>query len=232
MAYKHLFFDLDHTLWDFERNSAECLADIYETFDLKGLNISNLETFQKEFSVVNRHQWSLLEKNLITHEDLRRRRFQETLENLGVKDLKKSFGLEINEYFLELLPKMAHLIEGAVDVLEYLLPKYELHIISNGWQDIQVNKMKSSEIHHYFGEIITNELAGTRKPDRRIFDYAIDVTKANLVESLMIGDNYEADILGAINVNMDTVFYNPDNISTGQKPTFDINKLVELKEIL
>jgi putative hydrolase of the HAD superfamily len=232
MAYKHLFFDLDHTLWDFERNSAECLADIYETFDLKGLNISNLETFQKEFSVVNRHQWSLLEKNLITHEDLRRRRFQETLENLGVKDLKKSFGLEINEYFLELLPKMAHLIEGAVDVLEYLLPKYELHIISNGWQDIQVNKMKSSEIHHYFGEIITNELAGTRKPDRRIFDYAIDVTKANLVESLMIGDNYEADILGAINVNMDTVFYNPDNISTGQKPTFDIKKLVELKEIL
>ena len=232
MAYNHLFFDLDHTLWDFERNSAECLADIYETFDLKGLNISNLETFQKEFSVVNRHQWSLLEKNLITHEDLRRHRFQETLENLGVKDLKKSFGLEINEYFLELLPKMAHLIEGAVDVLEYLLPKYELHIISNGWQDIQVNKMKSSEIHHYFGEIITNELAGTRKPDRRIFDYAIDVTKANLVESLMIGDNYEADILGAINVNMDTVFYNPDNISTGQKPTFDINKLVELKEIL
>jgi putative hydrolase of the HAD superfamily len=232
MVYKHLFFDLDHTLWDFERNSAECLADIYETFDLKGLNISNLETFQKEFSLVNRHQWSLLEKNLITHEDLRRRRFQETLENLGVKDLKKSFGLEINEYFLELLPKMAHLIEGAVDVLEYLLPKYELHIISNGWQDIQVNKMKSSEIHHYFGEIITNELAGTRKPDRGIFDYAIDITKANLVESLMIGDNYEADILGAINVNMDTVFYNPENISTGQKPTFDINKLVELKEIL
>lgn len=232
MAYKHLFFDLDHTLWDFEKNSAECLADIYEIFDFKGLNISNLEAFQQEFSVVNKHHWSLLEKNLITHEDLRRRRFQETLENLGVKDLKKSFGLEINEYFLELLPKKAHLIEGAINVLEYLLPKYELHIISNGWQDIQVNKMKSSEIHHYFGEIITNELAGTRKPDRRIFDYAIDVTKADLAESLMIGDNYEADILGAINANMDTVFYNPDNIPAGQKPTFDIKKLVELKEIL
>jgi putative hydrolase of the HAD superfamily len=232
MAYKHLFFDLDHTLWDFEKNSAECLADIYEIFDFKGLNISNLEAFQQEFSVVNKHHWSLLEKNLITHEDLRRRRFQETLENLGVKDLKKSFGLEINEYFLELLPKKAHLIEGAINVLEYLLPKYELHIISNGWQDIQVNKMKSSEIHHYFGEIITNELAGTRKPDRRIFDYAIDVTKADLAESLMIGDNYEADILGAINANMDTVFYNPDNIAAGQKPTFDIKKLVELKEIL
>jgi putative hydrolase of the HAD superfamily len=232
MAYKHLFFDLDHTLWDFEKNSAECLADIYEIFNFKNLNISSLEMFQQEFSIVNRHHWSLLEQNLITHQDLRRRRFQETLENLGVKNLKKSFGLEINEYFLELLPKKAHLIEGAVDVLEYLLPKYELHIISNGWQDIQVNKMKSSEIHHYFGEIITNELAGTRKPDRRIFDYAVDVTKADLSESLMIGDNYEADILGAINAKMDTVFYNPDDIPTSQKPTFDIKKLIELKEIL
>ncbi len=232
MAYKHLFFDLDHTLWDFERNSAECLADIYEIFDFKGLNISSLEAFQQEFSIVNKHHWSLLEQNLITHDELRRRRFQETLENLGVKDLKKSFGLEINEYFLALLPKKAHLIEGAVEVLDYLLPKYELHIISNGWQDIQVNKMKSSEIHHYFGEIITNELAGTRKPDRRIFDFALETTKANLAESLMIGDNYEADILGAISANMDTVFYNPDNIPTGQKPTFDIKKLVELKEIL
>lgn len=232
MAYKHLFFDLDHTLWDFERNSAECLADIYEIFDFKSLNISTLEAFQQEFSIVNRRHWSLLEQNLITHDELRRRRFQETLENLGVKDLKKSFGLEINEYFLELLPKKAHLIEGTVEILDYLLPKYELHIISNGWQDIQVNKMKSSEIHHYFGEIITNELAGTRKPDRRIFDYAIEVTKADLAESLMIGDNYEADILGAINANMDTVFYNPEDIPTGQKPTFDIKKLVELKGIL
>jgi putative hydrolase of the HAD superfamily len=232
MAYKHLFFDLDHTLWDFEKNSAECLADIYEIFNFKNLNISSLEMFQQEFSIVNRHHWSLLEQNLITHQDLRRRRFQETLENLGVKDLKKSFGLEINEYFLELLPKKAHLIEGAVEVLEYLLPKYELHIISNGWQDIQVNKMKSSEIHHYFGEIFTNELAGTRKPDRRIFDYAVDVTKADLSESLMIGDNYEADILGAINAKMDTVFYNPDDIPTSQKPTFNIKKLIELKEIL
>jgi YjjG family noncanonical pyrimidine nucleotidase len=231
MVYKHLFFDLDHTLWDFEKNSAECLADIYDFFKFKELNISNLGDFQQEFSVVNKYHWSLLEQNLITHEELRRRRFQETLENLGAK-IEPSFGFEINEYFLELLPKKAHLIEGTIELLEYLLPKYELHIISNGWQDIQVNKMKSSEIHHYFGEIITNELAGTRKPNRRIFDYAVEITNANLSESLMIGDNYEADILGAINASMDTVFYNPDNIPTNEKPTFEIKKLIELKEIL
>lgn len=231
MAYKHLFFDLDHTLWDFEKNSAECLADIYEVFKFKDLNISTLNAFQQEFSVVNKHYWSLLESNQITHHELRQRRFRDTLINLGA-DIDDNFGLEVNEYFLELLPKKAHLIEGAVELLEYLLPNYELHIISNGWQDIQVNKMKSSEIHHYFGEIITNELAGTRKPDRRIFDYAIEITKANLAESLMIGDNYEADILGAISANIDTVFYNPDNIPTGQKPTFEVKKLIELKEIL
>lgn len=231
MVYKHLFFDLDHTLWDFEKNSAECLADIYNVFKFKELNISNLGAFQQEFSIVNRHHWSLLEQNLITHEELRQRRFQETLENLGAK-IEPTFGLEINEYFLELLPKKAHLIEGTIELLEYLLPNYELHIISNGWQDIQVNKMKSSEIHHYFGEIITNELAGTRKPNRRIFDYAVEVTNANLSESLMIGDNYEADILGAINASMDTVFYNPDNIPTSEKPTFEIKQLIELKKIL
>lgn len=231
MKYKHLFFDLDHTLWDFEKNSAECLADIYNIFKFKDLNISSLDAFQQEFSIVNKHHWSLLEQNLITHEELRRRRFKETLINLGA-DVDETFGLEINECFLGLLPQKAHLIDGTVELLEYLLPNYELHIISNGWQDIQVNKMKSSEIHHYFGEIITNELAGTRKPDRRIFDYAVEVTNANLTESLMIGDNYEADILGAISANMDTVFYNPDNLPTGQKPTFEIKKLVELKEIL
>ncbi len=231
MKYKHLFFDLDHTLWDFEKNSAECLADIYDVFKFKDLNISSLDAFQQEFSIINKHHWSLLEQNLITHEELRRRRFKETLINLGA-EVDENFGLEINEYFLGLLPQKAHLIDGAVELLEYLLPNYELHIISNGWQAIQVNKMKSSEIHHYFGEIITNELAGTRKPNRRIFDYAVELTNAKIAESLMIGDNYEADILGAISANMDTVFYNPDNVPTGQKPTFEIKKLVELKEIL
>jgi putative hydrolase of the HAD superfamily len=231
MAYKHLFFDLDHTLWDFEKNSSECLADIYDVFEFKSLNISTLAEFQSEFSIVNKRYWTMLENNEITHEELRRRRFRDTLNNLGVV-ADDSFGLKINEYFLGLLPQKAHLIEGAVEVLEYLLPNYELHIISNGWQDIQVNKMKSSEIHHYFGEVITNELAGTRKPNRRIFDYAIEITNANIAESLMIGDNYEADILGAINANMDTVFYNPDGIPTTEKPTFDIKKLIELKDIL
>ncbi len=230
MKYKHLFFDLDHTLWDFEKNSKECLLEIYDTFKLDEL-IHEFEFFYQEFSKINKQYWSWLESNVITHEELRRRRFRDTLTNLGV-EADEALGLKINEHFLGILPNKAHLIEGAVEVLDYLLPHYQLHIISNGWQEVQVNKMKSSEIHHYFGEIITNEVAGSRKPNIEIFRYALRTTNAQLVESLMIGDNYEADILGAKTIEMDTVFYNPEKISIDAKPTFEIERLIELKDIL
>lgn len=229
--YKHLFFDLDHTLWDFEKNSSESLAELYHSFELNSWNISELSAFQQEFSVVNRRYWSMLESNQITHDELRRRRFRDTLINLGV-DADEALGLKLNEAFLELLPQKSHLIDGAIEILDFLAPNYELHIISNGWQDVQAKKIKSSKIEHYFGEVITNERAEARKPNKKIFDYALQVTKAQLSESIMIGDNYDADIMGAINANMDVVFYNPDNYEAKQKPTFDIKQLIELKEIL
>jgi putative hydrolase of the HAD superfamily len=229
--YKHLFFDLDHTLWDFEKNSKESLADLYQNFGLHAWNLSELSAFQQEFSIVNKRYWSMLESNQIGHEELRRRRFRDTLVNLGV-EADETLGLQLNEAFLELLPQKSHLIEGAIEILDFLAPHYELHIISNGWQDVQARKINSSKIGHYFKEVITNERADARKPDKRIFDYAIQITNAKLSESIMIGDNFEADILGAINAQMDSVFYNPDGITATQKPTFEIKKLMELKEIL
>lgn len=229
--YQHLFFDLDHTLWDFERNSHECLIEIYEQFNLKSLGINELEAFLSKFSEINKLHWDLLEKKEITIDQLRRRRFTETLEPFGVI-IDEEFGLKINDTFLALLPHKSHLIEGAIEVLEYLKPKYELHIISNGWQEIQIRKMESSAILHYFNEIITNERAEARKPDKQIFEYAINLTNASLSNSLMIGDNYEADIKGAMNANLDTVFYNPEKQSIIEKPTFEILNLVDLKDFL
>ena len=204
---------------------------MYQAFSLHTWNISELSAFQQEFSVVNKRYWSLLESNQISHEELRRRRFRDTLVNLGV-EADETLGLQLNEAFLELLPQKSHLIEGAIEVLDFFAPNYELHIISNGWQDVQAKKIKSSKIAHYFGEVITNERAEARKPDKRIFDYAIQVTNARLSESIMIGDNFEADILGAINAQMDSVFYNPDSFEATQKPTFEIRELIELKGIL
>jgi YjjG family noncanonical pyrimidine nucleotidase len=241
--YKHIFFDLDHTLWDFERNANECLAEIYEKFSLKNLSqkqeskndnsltINNLDDFLLAFDVENRKLWSLLDKRLITHQELRKRRFKEALAALEI-EVSEDFSDKINEEFLRLLPQKSHLIDGALEVLDYLLPKYHLHIITNGFDEIQATKIASSEIQHYFGEVITNEKANARKPEKEMFEFALKTTNSKLEDSIMIGDNYEADILGAISAGMDTIFYNPAEEEFTQKPTFEISHLLELKKIL
>ncbi|MFN3852336.1 MAG: YjjG family noncanonical pyrimidine nucleotidase [Spirosomataceae bacterium] len=230
MKYTHLFFDLDHTLWDFERNSAESLAELYENHKLKSYGVEYFEDFRSTFSQINHKYWNLLDKNLITHDELRRRRFADTLNALGI-EADDAFGLKLNEEFLQLLPHKPHLIDGTLEILDYLAPKYDLHIISNGWLDIQFNKMNSSKITHYFGEVITNERANARKPDPKIFEYAVGITNASLGNSLMIGDNYEADVLGAKSVGMDSVYFNPEVIESTEA-NYTINHLLELKNIL
>jgi YjjG family noncanonical pyrimidine nucleotidase len=230
--YTHLFFDLDHTLWDFERNSAESLAEIYDEFNLKSLGISELNEFQNKFSIINHEHWNLLDKGIITQDELRRRRFADTLVACGV-EADDIFGLRLNERFLQLLPHKPHLIDGAEEVLDYLAPHYELHLISNGWAEIQATKTKSSGIYSYFGKIVTNEIANARKPDPKIFEFAVLLTNTSLSDSLMIGDNYEADIEGAKSSGMDSVFYSPTlNPNFDSIATFNITHLLELKGIL
>jgi putative hydrolase of the HAD superfamily len=116
--------------------------------------------------------------------------------------------------------------------LDYLKPNYQLHILSNGFEEMQLQKMRSGGIEHYFEAIITKEKANARKPEKAIFDYALNHTNASISNSLMIGDNYEADIKGAINANFDTVFYNPEKRETLEKPTFEIVELIKMKDFL
>jgi YjjG family noncanonical pyrimidine nucleotidase len=230
-SYDHLFFDLDHTLWDFEGNALECLAEMYENFNLLSLGVENFDDFYINFSEANRHYWALLERKEITVDELRKKRFKTAFHKLGI-DITEEFGLKMTDVFLELLPHKTKLIEGTIEVLDYLKPHYQLHIISNGWQDIQVKKMENSGILHYFDAIITNEIANARKPEKGIFDHALKQTNASFSRSLMIGDNYEADILGAKNADFDTVFYNPEKQETIEKPTFEIFKLTDMKAFL
>ncbi|MDZ7880908.1 MAG: YjjG family noncanonical pyrimidine nucleotidase [Saprospiraceae bacterium] len=229
--YKHLFFDLDHTLWDFEKNAQDCLLDIYEAFNLKSIGVEDALDFCEKFSVANHHCWALLEQKRITVDQLRRKRFKDTFANLGI-EIEEAFGLEMTDVFLELLPTKKALIEGTIEVLDYLKPNYQLHILSNGYQELQGQKMRNSGIFSYFEEIITVDNAKALKPDKAIFDYALKCTKASVSNSLMIGDNYEADIKGALNARLDAVFYNPARQKTIEKPTFDILKLTELTYIL
>jgi YjjG family noncanonical pyrimidine nucleotidase len=230
-TYQHLFFDLDHTLWDFEQNAHDCLIDIYENFNLKALGVEDITLFCEKFSEANHHYWALLERKEITSDQLRRSRFKTAFANVGV-EIDEIFGLEINDFFLQLLPHKKALIEGAIQLLDYLKPKYQLHILSNGYTELQTQKMSSAGILPYFDALITVDKAKAMKPDRAIFDYALTTANAITSNSLMIGDNYEADIKGAINADFDTVFYNPAGQKTIEKPTFDIRKLEEIMGFL
>jgi putative hydrolase of the HAD superfamily len=170
-TYSYLFFDLDHTLWDFERNSAESLTELYEAFDLQQY-ITSPEAFAETFSRVNLKLWDDFDRGRIPHAYIREHRFRMVLEALGVLPLP--FMDDMGEAYLRLLPQKTHLLDGALDLLHYLAQKdYELHIISNGFDHIQARKMQSSGIESFFKEVITNEKAGAKKPDPKIFDYAL-----------------------------------------------------------
>ncbi|WP_128546299.1 YjjG family noncanonical pyrimidine nucleotidase [Larkinella soli] len=229
--YKHLFFDLDHTLWDFDRNSMESICELYEQFRLTELGIESAEEFNRHFLTINRRLWAEYDNNRLTHSDIRHRRFRMVMNALGVTD--HSICDELNEAYLRVLPRKPHLMESAMEVLDYLKNRYVLHIITNGFDEIQALKMASSNLTDYFQEIITNQRAEAKKPDPRIFDFALTVTGADVQESLMIGDNYDADVRGALNAGMDVVYYNYTTRPVdGPAPTYEIQHLKELMTLL
>lgn len=228
--YKHLFFDLDHTLWDFDRNSAECIAELFDTFRLADIGIASADEFSKHFIAINRKLWSDYDKNLIEHTYIRQHRFPMVFQALGVDE--NAVHADLNIEYLRLLPQKPHLLESAREVLDYLQGRYTMHIITNGFAEIQAVKMDSAEIAHYFTHVITSENANAKKPDPLVFQYAMEISGTTSAESLMIGDNYEADILGAKSVGMDTVFYNQPGTVVTDKPTYDIRHWNELMAIL
>lgn len=229
--YKHLFFDLDHTLWDFERNSSESLTEIYHGFELINHGVSTLGDFVKTFLEINTQLWADFDQGRLAHGFIREHRFRLVFEALGLKNL--AIGHDMGEEYLRLLPQKSHLLDGAVDLLDYCANQnYQLHIVTNGFDSIQASKMESSGIHHYFENVVTNEKAGAKKPEARIFEYALQAANAQPQESLMVGDNWEADIMGALRFGLDAAFYNPKKLAFETTPTYDVQHLEELKLIL
>ncbi|GAB4330693.1 MAG: YjjG family noncanonical pyrimidine nucleotidase [Flammeovirgaceae bacterium] len=230
--YRHIFFDLDHTLWDFEKCSQETLTELYIEYDLKKVGIHHLPTFLEAFSRINRQLWALYDNNQISKEDVRKNRFPMIIKHLGISDT--SFLHEIEVEYLKRCPQKPHLIPHSREVLNYLQEKgtYRLHILTNGFADIQRIKMKSSCIYHYFDNIITSELSGYKKPFRQMYEFALQLAKAEVHHSVMIGDNLETDMKGAIEIGMDCIFFNPDKIEHQSNVSHEIESLMELKNIL
>ena len=231
MRYKHIFFDLDHTLWDFEKNSSESLEEIFHHHQLSRYGISSLESFVGCFLKINTALWDAFDRGQLHHAYIRENRFKMVFEELGAEC--PSDHAEIGEFYLRSLPHKKHLLAGALELLNYTASAgYGMHIITNGFNEIQARKIASSEIGHFFEHVVTFETANAKKPDRRIFEYAMEMAQTTADQSLMVGDNWIADILGAKQVGMDTVYLNPAGLEFDERPTYDIRRLEELMFII
>ena len=228
--YKHLFFDLDRTLWDFEKSAIETFEEIFEKYGLAQKGIDDFKTFHKKYADHNHRLWDLYREGMLEKDILRWKRFHLTLLDYGIDDktLAEAMGMD----YVEISPRKVNLFPHVMETLEYLAPKYHLHLITNGFQEVQEVKIKVSGMDRYFEKLITSEEAGVKKPDPRIFYYALEKTGAVADESLMIGDDYPVDIEGALKVGMDQVFFDPDGVSNENNCTFKIGDLLELCEIL
>ncbi len=227
MAYKHIFFDLDHTLWDFDTNANETIDSLYDEFKLNDLNLAE---FKKEYHIINKQMWLDYELGKINQFTLRYKRFYDTLLNFGIDNLEMSH--QLGARYLEHLPSRKALMPGAIEVLEYLNSKYKLHLITNGFDKVQHQKLIHSKIDHYFETVITSEFAGYKKPQKEIFHFAISEVSAFPNNCIMIGDNIDNDIIGASKAGIHQVFYNPENQLVEFTPTYEIRHLIELKNIL
>lgn len=229
-SYKCILFDLDHTLWDYETNSREALSELYVQFELKERGIIADSDLHKSFYKINNELWDLYDRGLIHRDVIRNDRFHKVLKELGVDDYEMS--LRFSDEYLQHSPRKKNLMEGCKETLDYLLPKYSLVIVTNGFDEIQSTKLSSSGIHHYFKDVVTSARAGHKKPAKEIFEFALNENNIQAHETIMIGDNLLTDIAGAKNASIDTAFFNPNRINHDSSVDYEISTLKELMNFL
>ncbi len=230
MPYKDLFFDLDHTIWDFELNSKETLWDLHLKYELEAKGIHDFDVFYSNYSVHNHRLWDRYTKGFIKQEELRWKRIYLSLLDYKIAD--EALSKEMSVDYLDILPNKKNLFPYTIEILDYLKNKdYKMHLITNGFESVQFKKIKNSNLADYFTEVITSEASNSLKPNKEIFDYALKACNAKLETSIMIGDNESADIQGAINVGMDSIFVNHLQIQPTVPATHTITHLKELENI-
>jgi putative hydrolase of the HAD superfamily len=227
---KHIFFDLDNTLWDFENNSKKTIFELIQEFKLSEKCRCLPAAFYKTYLLVNEDLWALYRKNAITKEQLRSSRFTNTMLYFGHDD--QSLGLLLEENYILRSPQQKGLVEGTIEILEYLSTKYQLHIITNGFKEIQHIKIGNCNLKKYFKNIFISEEIGCNKPNPGIFEFALNHLSALKSETIMIGDDWDADILGAQQFGMSSIYFSrkPNDIENKLVP--QINNLLQLKEML
>lgn len=224
---KHVFFDLDHTLWDFEKNSGLAFQKVFTSYNIP----LDLNDFLKVYKPINARYWKLYREEKVTKEHLRYRRLKDVFDTLKFSISDDLINLIAIKY-IDFLPEFNHLFDGTFELLDYLKKKYQLHIITNGFEEIQSKKMDASKLSPYFNQVITSESVGVKKPNPRVFLHALEVAKANKEEAIMIGDNLEADIQGALDVGLQAIHCNFDEQTVKDEKIVSVTSLLEIKQYL
>ena len=224
---QHVFFDLDHTLWDFEKNSDLTFQKIFKINDLS----VDLHSFLEVYRPLNFKFWKLYREEKVTKSELRYGRLKNTFDAIDFP-ISDTLIYLIADQYIEHLADFNHLFDGAIEILDYLNQKYTLHIITNGFEEIQTKKIVNSKIYHYFEKVITSESVGVKKPNPKVFKHALEIANANIDQAIMIGDSIEADINGALGVGMKAIHCNFDTSLVPNNLFISVSSLLEIKKFI
>jgi len=224
----HIFWDLDHTLWDFDRNSDLTFSKILNENTIK----VDVSSFLKTYHPINRKFWELYRLNKVSKAHLRFYRLSDTFKELGV-EVSDDLVNKLSTDYINHLSDFNNLIPNALTILEKFHLNYNMHIITNGFKEVQRKKLKKSGLSKYFKTITISENVGFKKPNKEIFLHAISKANAQIKSSIMIGDNFNADIIGAKSIGMKAIYYNFHRTNERQVDgVLKINDLSELEDIL
>ena len=230
MPYKHLFFDLDHTIWDFDKNAEETLHELYHTYKLQDLGLHSADRFIETYTLNNHQLWADYHLGKITKQVLRETRFSKTFTDLGISP--EHIPHQFEDDYVTICPTKTNLFPQTHETLTYLKDKYRMYVISNGFKESTEMKIHNNGLGIYFDHVIISEVVGINKPDKAIFDHALGLAQATVSESMMIGDSIEADIRGAQDFGMKAIYFNPEGKEAPEDVEHQIQCLSELREFL
>lgn len=224
----HIFFDLDRTLWDFDSNSRSCLEELYREYNLDAFQ-DDVNDFIEDYMAINKTLWARYREGSISKDELRIIRFQKALQNIGYND---RLGIrEIAEKYLDRCPMLPGVIPEAKQTVQILSELHNIHILTNGFRSVQLRKLSNTGIGSYINHVITSEDAQTAKPNRGIFDYAMHVTGATKMNSVMIGDSHDVDVIGARLMGWKTIWFDPLDSQKDHLADYKVTALPQILEI-